>query len=94
MIKTGRTHLQDATPLRFSQEIGGWRAMLEENRGMLSAALSHLSKLAIGGTAVGTGLNAPEGFGEAVCAALSEYTGFVITSYSIHYTKLYDLTLR
>ncbi|NCB50547.1 MAG: class II fumarate hydratase [Clostridia bacterium] len=76
VIKTGRTHLQDATPLRFSQEISGWRAMLEENRAMLSAALEHISKLAIGGTAVGTGLNAPKGFSDAVCSALCEYTGF------------------
>lgn len=75
VIKVGRTHLQDATPLRFSQEISGWRAMLQENRAMLTAALEPLKKLAIGGTAVGTGLNAPEGFGAAVCAVLSDRTG-------------------
>ena len=70
VIKIGRTHLQDATPLRFSQEISGWRAMLTETKGMLEASLLPLARLAIGGTAVGTGLNAPQGFGEAVCAEL------------------------
>jgi fumarate hydratase class II len=75
IVKVGRTHLQDATPLRFSQEVSGWRAMLEANRTMLDDALGHLLKLAIGGTAVGTGLNAPAGFDKAVCAALSDDTG-------------------
>lgn len=74
VVKVGRTHLQDATPLRFSQEVSGWRAMLEDNRAMLDNALGHLLKLAIGGTAVGTGLNAPPGFDKAVCAALSDDT--------------------
>ena len=72
IIKIGRTHLQDATPLRFSQEISGWRAMLSENKRMLELSLAPLAQLAIGGTAVGTGLNAPKGFDEAVCAALGE----------------------
>ena len=72
IIKIGRTHLQDATPLRFSQEISGWRAMLENNVEMLTKAIDGLRKLAIGGTAVGTGLNAPKGFGEAVSARISE----------------------
>lgn len=71
-IKIGRTHLQDATPLRFSQEISGWRAMLENNRKMLIHAADALRKLAIGATAVGTGLNAPQGFGALVCRLLSE----------------------
>ena len=79
VIKIGRTHLQDATPLRFSQEISGWRAMLAENEQMLRAALPALSRLAIGGTAVGTGLNAPKGFDEAVCAKLSALTGLSFT---------------
>ena len=74
-IKIGRTHLQDATPIRFSQEISGWRAMLEESRAMLEAALRPLAQLAIGGTAVGTGLNAPAGFDEAVCLEISALTG-------------------
>ncbi len=72
IIKIGRTHLQDATPLRFSDEISGWRSMLENNMEMLSMAVSSLRKLAIGGTAVGTGLNAPDNFGSDVCAVLSE----------------------
>ncbi len=71
-IKIGRTHLQDATPLRFSQEISGWRAMLENNRDMLIQAMTSIRKLAIGATAVGTGLNAPKDFGKLVCQALSE----------------------
>ncbi len=75
VIKIGRTHLQDATPLRFSQEISGWRAMLTENKEMLEAALVPLSRLAIGGTAVGTGLNAPAGYDEQVCAEISAETG-------------------
>ncbi len=74
IIKIGRTHLQDATPLRFSQEISGWRAMLEENERMIRVSLPYLAQLAIGGTAVGTGLNAPEKFDEAVCDLLSEET--------------------
>lgn len=71
IIKIGRTHLQDATPLRFSDEISGWKAMLENNVDMLQKAIDSLRKLAIGGTAVGTGLNAPEDFGQAVCEQLA-----------------------
>ncbi len=80
IIKIGRTHLQDATPLRFSQEISGWRAMLQENQKMLEAALPALSQLAIGGTAVGTGLNAPKGFDQAVAAKIGEETGVAFTT--------------
>ncbi|MBR2990508.1 MAG: class II fumarate hydratase [Solobacterium sp.] len=75
IIKSGRTHLMDAVPIRFSQEISGWRGMLEESAEMLSLSLNNLHKLAIGGTAVGTGINAPKGFDEAVCRHLSEETG-------------------
>ncbi|MBQ9889903.1 MAG: class II fumarate hydratase [Firmicutes bacterium] len=75
VIKTGRTHLQDAVPITFAQEISGWRASIQEVRAMIVASEEALSKLAIGGTAVGTGLNAPEGFGEAVAARLSELCG-------------------
>lgn len=64
IIKIGRTHLQDATPLRFSQEVSGWRNMLEINKKMLLESLEHLRALAEGGTAVGTGINCPEGFRE------------------------------
>lgn len=74
-IKIGRTHLQDATPIRFSQEISGWRAMLTESASMIRASLGSLKQLAIGGTAVGTGLNAPDGFDAAVCRHLSHLTG-------------------
>lgn len=86
IIKIGRTHLQDATPLRFSQEISGWRAMLENNQKMLEQAVDALRKLAIGGTAVGTGLNAPEGFGEMVCKLLSEelHTEFISDPNKFH----------
>ncbi len=75
VVKTGRTHLQDATPIKFSQEISGWRAMLEKTRGMLEASLPGLRELALGGTAVGTGLNAPAEFGEQAAKAVSELTG-------------------
>ncbi len=74
-LKIGRTHLQDATPLRFSQEISGWRASLEQDRRMLLASLPPLKELALGGTAVGTGLNAPEGFDQLVAEQLSALTG-------------------
>lgn len=80
IIKIGRTHLQDATPLRFSQEISGWRGMLENNIDMLQKAMDSLGKLAIGGTAVGTGLNTPQHFGEKVCAVLSEQLSFMVYS--------------
>lgn len=75
VIRIGRTHLQDATPLRFSQEISGWRELVAAPRRMLEAALPELRKLAIGGTAVGTGLNAPADFDQRVCAYLRQRTG-------------------
>lgn len=75
VIKIGRTHLQDAVPIRFSQEISGWRGMLEESRAQIIEASDHLRKLAIGGTAVGTGLNCPEGFDKRCCEELSKITG-------------------
>lgn len=75
IVKTGRTHLQDATPIAFSQEISGWRGMLEQNRRMILASLEGLKELALGGTAVGTGLNAPKGFAEASAQAVSQLTG-------------------
>ncbi|MBR2189073.1 MAG: class II fumarate hydratase [Eubacterium sp.] len=75
VIKSGRTHLMDATPIAFSQEISGWRAMLEEGRRLIESALPHLSQLALGGTAVGTGINAPAEFGAEVAKAVSELTG-------------------
>ncbi|MBR6090396.1 MAG: class II fumarate hydratase, partial [Anaerolineaceae bacterium] len=75
IVKSGRTHLQDATPISFSQEISGWRNMLEVCLEQISAAMPGLSRLALGGTAVGTGLNAPEGFAEEAAKAVSELTG-------------------
>lgn len=75
IVKSGRTHLQDATPITFSQEISGWRASLERDKELLERSLPTLKELALGGTAVGTGLNAPKGFDEKVAAAVSELTG-------------------
>ena len=75
VVKSGRTHLQDATPIAFSQEISGWRSSLERDRELITLSLAPLRELALGGTAVGTGLNAPRGFDEAVAAAVSELTG-------------------
>ena len=75
VVKSGRTHLQDATPIRFTQEISGWRSSLEKDKKMLELALPELKELALGGTAVGTGLNAPKGFDEKVAAAVSAITG-------------------
>ena len=74
-IKIGRTHLQDATPIRFSQEISGWRGMFETVRGQLECSCGGLYQLALGGTAVGTGINAPAGFDTAVAAEVAELTG-------------------
>ena len=74
IVKTGRTHLQDATPISFSQEISGWKNMLEKSKEMLKLSLPGLRELALGGTAVGTGLNAPKGFDVEVAKAVSELT--------------------
>ncbi|WP_303043223.1 class II fumarate hydratase [Enterocloster bolteae] len=75
VIKIGRTHLQDAVPLRFSQEISGWRGMMEVSKKMIETASEYLGFLAIGGTAVGTGLNCPKGFDEICVRYISEMTG-------------------
>ena len=75
IVKSGRTHLQDAVPVSFSQEISGWRNMLEKTKGMLELSLPGLKELALGGTAVGTGLNAPKGFDVAVAEEVSALTG-------------------
>ncbi len=75
IVKSGRTHLQDATPIKFSQEISGWRSSLEKDKRMLLIAVEELKELALGGTAVGTGLNAPKGFDVKVAEAVSEITG-------------------
>jgi fumarate hydratase class II len=75
IVKSGRTHLQDATPITFSQEISGWRSSLERDKQLLKASLPALKELALGGTAVGTGLNAPKGFDVKVAEAVSAITG-------------------
>ena len=75
VVKSGRTHLQDAVPIRFSQEISGWRSSVEKDITLLSMAVEPLRELALGGTAVGTGLNAPEGFALLVAEKTSELTG-------------------
>ena len=86
VIKSGRTHLQDATPISFSQEISGWRSSLERDCELIRLSLKPLKELALGGTAVGTGLNAPAGFDREVAAAVSELTGkdFVTAKNKFH----------
>lgn len=79
-IKLGRTHLQDATPITFGQEVSGWKGMLEESLEAIRSNNQRLLKLAIGGTAVGTGLNASANFGEKVSAELSQLTGYSFVS--------------
>ena len=80
IIKCGRTHLQDATPISFSQEISGWKFSLELDAECIKKAIDPLRTLAIGGTAVGTGLNSPAGYGEKVAAEISKKTGHSFTS--------------
>lgn len=75
VVKSGRTHLQDAVPVRFSQEISGWKHMFVKTKAQLQAALPGIKELALGGTAVGTGLNSPKGFGEEVAKVCAELTG-------------------
>ena len=75
IVKIGRTHLQDATPLTLGQEFSGYVAQLEHGEKHLRDALPHLYELALGGTAVGTGLNAPKGYAEQVAAELASLTG-------------------
>lgn len=86
IVKSGRTHLQDATPISFSQEISGWRASLERSREMIKASLEPLRALALGATAVGTGLNAPKGFDELVAKEISLISGsrFVTAENKFH----------
>lgn len=86
IVKSGRTHLQDATPIKFSQEISGWRSSLERDAELLKMAVKPLFELALGGTAVGTGLNAPKGFSELVAEKVAELTGkpFVTAENKFH----------
>ena len=91
IVKSGRTHLQDATPIAFSQEISGWRASLEKDLEMISGTLEYLRPLALGATAVGTGLNAPTGFDKAVARTLSDLLG---TPFSTAENKFHALTSK
>lgn len=91
IVKSGRTHLQDATPIKFSQEISGWRASLEKDKKMLLSACEELRELAVGGTAVGTGLNAPKGFADLAAKKISEITGKSFKSSS---NKFHSLTSK
>ena len=86
IVKSGRTHLQDAVPISFSQEISGWRSSLERDVELLHLAVKPLKELALGGTAVGTGLNAPKGFDTEVSARIAEFAGtdFVTAQNKFH----------
>ena len=91
VVKSGRTHLQDATPITFSQEISGWRSSLEKDKKLIKLAADELKELALGGTAVGTGLNAPKGFDVKVAEAVSEITGKNFTTAE---NKFHSLTSK
>ncbi|MCH7231174.1 class II fumarate hydratase [Glycomyces sp. L485] len=82
IVKIGRTHLQDATPLTVGQEWSGWAAQLRDAAARLERSLESIRELAAGGTAVGTGINAPEGFGEAIAAKLADLTGLPLRTAS------------
>lgn len=88
IVKSGRTHLQDAVPIAFSQEISGWRAMIEKTEKQIKLSLSSLKELALGGTAVGTGLNAPAGFDVKVAEEVSALTGKDFTTSDNKYHAL------
>ena len=91
IIKTGRTHLQDATPLKLSQEISAWRTSLERDLKVLEEVKEELTYLAIGGTAVGTGINAKKEFGDEMAKELSELYGFEFKSDE---NKFYQLSSK
>src|SRR5690606_17173687 len=80
LVKTGRTHLQDATPITLGQEIGGWVAQIDFGLQAVEAALPGIYDLAIGGTAVGTGLNAHPRFGDTAAARIAQITGLPFKS--------------
>ena len=91
IVKSGRTHLQDAVPISFAQEISGWRTSLERDKQLLEIALPPLQELALGGTAVGTGLNAPKGFDKKVAEEVAQITGMeFITAFN----KFHALTSK
>jgi fumarate hydratase class II len=80
VLKTGRTHLQDAVPITFGQEVSGWRSMIDHAKAMIIQSMDGLYELALGGTAVGTGLNSPPGFSDAVTSEISIFTGLPFRS--------------
>ena len=92
IIKIGRTHLQDATPIRLGQEISGWRFMLDRCEDLLSESKAHILNLAIGGTAVGTGINAHPAFGDRVAKHIADNTGhpFVSSENKFHALTAHD----
>jgi fumarate hydratase, class II len=87
-VKTGRTHLMDALPLTLGQELGGWRTQIEQARQRIAQTLPRLQLLALGGTAVGTGLNAPKDFGARVAELLSKQTGLKLAPHPNYFTAL------
>src|SRR5699024_10532020 len=88
IVKIGRTHLQDATPITLGQEMSGWHRMLEKTKAMITESNEHVKDLAIGGTAVGTGLNAHPDFSEKVCAQISDITGKAFRSEPVKFHSL------
>lgn len=91
IVKSGRTHLEDATPITFGQEISGWRASIDRDIEMIKASLNPLRQLAVGATAVGTGLNAPKGFDTAVAEEISKISG---TRFETAQNKFHALTSK
>ncbi len=91
IVKSGRTHLQDATPIKFSQEIGGWRSSLEKDVELIKRSIEPLYELALGGTAVGTGLNAPAGFDVRVA---EEVAGITKKPFKTSENKFHALTSK
>ena len=91
IVKSGRTHLEDATPITFGQEISGWRASIDRDIEMIKASLNPLRQLALGATAVGTGLNAPKGFDTAVAEEISKISG---TRFETAQNKFHALTSK
>jgi fumarate hydratase class II len=85
VLKSGRTHLMDATPIRLGQELGGYAAQIRKGAGRVEAVVSELEELALGGTAVGTGINAPEGFAAGVIEALASRTGYPFREAENHF---------
>ena len=85
VVKTGRTHLMDAMPITFAQEMGGWAAQLAKGRKRIRAALERARELAVGGTAVGTGINTPPEFGNRVAALLADWTGLPFIEAKNHF---------